>query len=130
MHLHAEQLAASSGKWMEAALAAFSNGSSSEDLAVHHVGVATEHLLKAFLAGLHPSLIVDGKDFDSLLYAAGHGERLQVRGSRVKTIQLGEAYDRAQKILKSKIPLGPRSGRLPTPAMALPTLGTTTERRC
>lgn len=100
MHLIAEQLAVSSGKWMEAAFAAFSEGPSSEDLAVHHAGVATEHLLKAFLAGLHPSLIVDGRDFNSLLYATGHGGLLQVRGAQVKTIQLGEAYDRTQKDLE------------------------------
>ncbi|MER7807861.1 hypothetical protein [Streptomyces sp900116325] len=108
MHLDAEHLAASSRKWMEAALAAFTNGSTSEDLAVHHAGVATEHLLKAFLARIHPSLIVEGRDFPSLLYAAGEGGLLQVRESRVKTIQLGEAYDRAHKILKGRIPSRPQ----------------------
>ncbi|MFE5239941.1 MULTISPECIES: hypothetical protein [unclassified Streptomyces] len=108
MHLDAEQLALSSGKWMATAFAAFADGPSSEDMAVHHAGVATEHLLKAFLAKIHPSLIVDGKDFNSMLYAAGRGSLLQVRGSQVKTIQLGEAYERAQKILKGKIPLRPK----------------------
>ncbi|MFJ8405790.1 hypothetical protein ACIQ9K_35695 [Streptomyces microflavus] len=107
MHLDAEQLALSSGKWMTAAFAAFVDGPSSEDMAVHHAGVATEHLLKAFLAGIHPSLIVDSKDFPSLVYAAGRGGLLQVRESRVKTIQLGEAYTRAQKLLKGKIPPRP-----------------------
>ncbi|MFG2159774.1 hypothetical protein [Streptomyces olivaceus] len=108
MHMDAERLAGSSRKWMTAAFAAFSDGPSSEDMAVHHAGVATEHLLKAFLVSLHPTLIVDAKDFNSMLYATGHGALLQVRGAQVKTIQLGEAYDRVQKILKGKIPPKPK----------------------
>ncbi|MFD4275065.1 hypothetical protein R2B67_18030 [Streptomyces cyaneofuscatus] len=70
--------------------------------------MATEHLLKAFLASLHPVLVVDGRDFESLLYATGHGPRLQVQGTQTRTIQLGEAYDRVQKILKTKLPPRPR----------------------
>ncbi|WP_057664551.1 hypothetical protein [Streptomyces anulatus] len=108
MHMDAERLARSSQKWMAAAFSAFSDGPLTEDMAVHHAGVATEHLLKAFLVNLHPALIADGRDFNSLLYAAGHGPLLQVRADQVKTIQLGEAYDRAQKILKGKIPPKPR----------------------
>ncbi|MFD3749694.1 hypothetical protein ACFWVT_05415 [Streptomyces cyaneofuscatus] len=108
MHLDAEQLALSSRTWMAAAFAAWTEGPQSEGMAVHHAGVATEHLLKAFLVRIHPSLIVDGRDFNSLLYAAGQGGLLQVRASRVKTIQLGEAYDRVHKILKNKIPQRPQ----------------------
>ncbi|MFF1843036.1 hypothetical protein ACFVW9_14985 [Streptomyces sp. NPDC058217] len=113
MHLDAERLVDSSRRWMAAAFAAFSDGPPSEGMAVHHAGVATEHLLKAFLASLHPALIVDGSNFSSLLYATGHGDRLQVQGSQTKTIQLGEAYDRVQKILKGKIPAKPKQGPWP-----------------
>ncbi|MFJ4853405.1 hypothetical protein [Streptomyces sp. NPDC088730] len=109
MHLDAEHLVLSSRKWMDAAFTAFADGPSSEGMAVHHAGVATEHLLKAFLARIHPSLIVEGKDFNSLLYAAGQGGLVQVRGSRVKTIQLGEAYERVTRILPGKIPPRPQS---------------------
>lgn len=59
------QLKRSSERWMNAALAAFVEGPESYDFAVHHAGVATEHLLKAYLAGVHPALIVDGRHFDS-----------------------------------------------------------------
>ncbi|MFE3371232.1 hypothetical protein ACFXOK_16720 [Streptomyces sp. NPDC059173] len=107
MHLTPERLALSSRKWMDAAFAAFSDGPSSEGMAVHHAAVATEHLLKAFLARIHPSLVVEGKDFLSLLYAAGHGELRQVKGPQVKTIQLGEAYERARVLLPG-IPPRPR----------------------
>lgn len=106
-----QRLALSSRKWMAAAFAAWTDGPSSEDMAVHHAGVATEHLLKAFLVTLHPALIVDGRDFHSVLYATGHGALRQVRGSQVKTIQLGEAYDRAQKVLKGKLPALPPKGK-------------------
>ncbi|WP_187285224.1 hypothetical protein [Streptomyces sp. OR43] len=108
MHMDVRRLAHSSQKWMAAAFAALSEGPSSEDLAVHHAGVATEHLLKAFLVSLHPALIADGRDFESVLYATGHGALLQVRGSQVKTIQLGEAYVRVEKILRGKIPPKPK----------------------
>jgi len=111
MHLDFEHLALSSREWMAAAFTAFADGPSSEGMAVHHAGVATEHLLKALLARIHPSLIVDGKDLPSLLYAAGQGELLQVRGSQVKTIQLGEAYERARSLLPN-IPPRPK-GRWP-----------------
>jgi hypothetical protein len=53
---------------MLAGLGAFSRDGEPDDFAVHHVGVALEHLLKAYLAFLHPALIVDAKDFDSLLH--------------------------------------------------------------
>ncbi|MER5274347.1 hypothetical protein ABT025_01170 [Streptomyces sp. NPDC002809] len=111
MHLDAERLVDSSRMWMAAAFAAFADGPPSEGMAVHHAGVATEHLLKAYLVSLHPVLIVDGNHFSSLLYATGHGDHLQVQGSQTRTIQLGEAYDRVEKILKGKIPAKPRQGR-------------------
>ncbi|MEU2797660.1 hypothetical protein [Streptomyces sp. NPDC007117] len=117
MHLSAGKLAASSQAWMEAAFVAFAKGTSSEGMAVHHAAVATEHLLKAFLARVHPSLIVDGKDFPSLLYASGRSELYQVnsgrselhqvKGSQIKTIQLGEAYTRARSLLPA-IPPRPK----------------------
>jgi hypothetical protein len=43
----ADQLKTSSKRWMTAALAAFSEGPESYDFAVHHAGIAAEHLLKA-----------------------------------------------------------------------------------
>ncbi|WP_158991255.1 hypothetical protein [Streptomyces griseus] len=112
MHLNAEELADSSERWMAAAFAAFSQGSSSEGMAVHHAAVATEHLLKAFLARIHPSLIVEGKDFPSLLYAAGRSDLQQVKGSQIKTIQLGEAYARARSLLPA-IPPRPKGAAWP-----------------
>jgi HEPN domain-containing protein len=48
--MHADQLKASSQKWMTAALVAFSQGPESYDFAVHHAGIAAEPLLKAYLA--------------------------------------------------------------------------------
>ncbi|MFE4647684.1 hypothetical protein [Streptomyces sp. NPDC056707] len=77
----------------------------SQDLAVHHAGVAAEHVLKAYLARLHPALIVEGKDFNSLLYATGHGAYASVPESQTKTIGLVDAYVRVVAILKGKMPV-------------------------
>lgn len=107
--MHAEQLRASSQKWMNAALAAFSHGPDSYDFAVHHAGIAAEHILKAYLAGLHPALIVEGKDFDSLLHATGHGTHASIPLNRVKTIGLVEAHARSHRLLRGQIPIDQRT---------------------
>ncbi|MFF4963260.1 hypothetical protein ACFY2Z_41070 [Streptomyces sp. NPDC001222] len=100
--MDSEQLKASSHRWMNAALAAFVEGPESHDFAVHHAGVATEHLLKAYLAGIHPALIVDGRHFDSLLHATGLGS-LAGPLTKVKTIGLVDAHERVVKLLPGKI---------------------------
>ncbi|WP_307128646.1 hypothetical protein [Streptomyces sp. B1I3] len=89
--MHADQLKASSQKWMTAALVAFSQGPESYDFAVHHAGVAAEHLLKTYLATLHPALIAEARHFDSLLHATGHGAHASVPASQAKTIGLVDA---------------------------------------
>ncbi|MGP4049336.1 hypothetical protein [Streptomyces sp. 2A115] len=104
-----EQLKTSSQRWMTAALAAFSQGPESHDFAVHHAGIAAEHLLKAYLAALHPALIVEAKDFDSLLHATGHGVHASAPASRAKTIGLVEAHARVHKILRKQIPIDQRA---------------------
>lgn len=103
--MHAEQLKTSSHKWMSAALAAFSQGPESYDFAVHHAGIAAEHLLKAYLVSLDPVLIVDGRNFDSLLHATGHGAHASVPVSQAKTIGLVDAHTRVLQILRKKIPI-------------------------
>ncbi|MEU8927883.1 hypothetical protein AB0D10_44470 [Kitasatospora sp. NPDC048545] len=102
--MDAEQLKRSSQRWMEAALAAFVEGPDSYDFAVHHAGVATEHLLKAYLAGLHPALIVDGRHFDSLLHATGLGVHATPL-TKLRTIGLAEAHERVLKLFPRKIPI-------------------------
>lgn len=89
---------------MNAALAAFVEGPDSYDFAVHHAGVATEHLLKAYLAGIHPALMVDGRHFDSLLHATGLGSHAAPL-TKVKTIGLAEAHERVLRLLPRKIPI-------------------------
>ncbi|MFJ3632290.1 hypothetical protein [Streptomyces sp. NPDC090112] len=102
--MDSEQLKRSSQRWMNAALAAFVEGPESYDFAVHHAGVATEHLLKAYLAGIHPALIVDGRHFDSLLHATGLGSHAAPL-TKVRTIGLAEAHERVLKLLPKKIPI-------------------------
>ncbi|MFE4449118.1 hypothetical protein [Streptomyces sp. NPDC056796] len=105
MNKDAQRLWYSSQKWMAAAFTAFSDGPVLKDMAVHHAGVAAEHLLKAYLAGLHPALIVEGKDFNSLLHATGHGAHASAPRSQTRTIGLVEAYVRVAGILKGSMPV-------------------------
>jgi len=87
---------------MQTALEAFSSDNSL-DFAVHHAGVALEHLLKAYLCSLHPALVADTSHFPSLLHAVGLGDRSGVLASRTKTIGLKDAFGHVRKLLKPKI---------------------------
>lgn len=101
--MDATRLQASSQRWMTTGLAAFSEGDHSFDFAVHHLGVALEHLLKAYLASLHPALVTEASDFDSLLHATGHGNRARPPSTRTKTIGLALAFNRVKKLLPRQI---------------------------
>jgi hypothetical protein len=101
-------LAESSARWMQAGLEAFTRQADAHDFAVHHCAVAVEHLLKAYLASLHPALIVQGQDLDSLLHATGHGPHAAVPVTRIKTIGLAEALTRAERFLRPQIAVGNR----------------------
>lgn len=104
-----EQLKASSQRWMAAALTAFAQGPDTYDFAVHHAGIAVEHLLKAYLVSLHPALIVDGRDFDSLLHATGHGAHASKPATRARTIGLMDAHTRVHAVLRARIPIDKRA---------------------
>ncbi|WP_143264159.1 hypothetical protein [Amycolatopsis kentuckyensis] len=101
--MDATRLQVSSQRWMTTGLEAFSAGEEFFDFAVHHHGVALEHLLKAYLASLHPALIAEAKDFDSMLHATGHSGRATRPSTRSKTIGLAEAFSRVRKLLPRQI---------------------------
>jgi hypothetical protein len=69
------------------------------DIAVLHCGISVEHLLKAFLASKHPSLLVDVRDFSSLLYAVGEGERATVDEHLTKSIGASECFRRVAQFI-------------------------------
>ena len=64
------------------------------DMAVLHCGISVEHLLKAFLASKHPSLLVDARDFSALLHAAGEGAHAAVGEHLAKSIGALECFKR------------------------------------
>src|ERR1017187_1064732 len=64
------------------------------DMAVLHCGIAVEHLMKAFLASKHPSLLVDGRDFSSLLHAVGEGTHATADEHHTKSIGALECFRR------------------------------------
>src|ERR1700753_3623260 len=92
-------LSRTSREWMQAGFAAFVNDDGSSSLAVHHAGVAIEHLLKAYLSSLHPALIVDPKNLESLLHAVGLGDHAQVPVTQVRTIGLEAAFQRTVRLI-------------------------------
>ncbi|MFB6552397.1 hypothetical protein [Streptomyces sp. NPDC056405] len=101
--MNRDGLLSSAKRWMQAALAAYSRGDGDYDFAVHHLGVATEHLLKAYLSSLHPVLIVDANDLPSLLHATANGDRAGVPVTRIKTLGVVAAYKRCRTLLPREL---------------------------
>lgn len=66
-----------------------------------HSGTSLEQLAKAYLASFDPTLVVDGRSFDSLLHASGHGRHSRLPLARMRTISANEALERCGKILPS-----------------------------
>ncbi|MFE9699008.1 hypothetical protein [Streptomyces sp. NPDC006270] len=94
-------LVASAQRQMSRALSAWCT--SDNDMAVLHAGIGTEHLLKALLAARHPSLLVDGRDYNSLLHATGQSEYAAAPGTKVKTIGALDAFKRAAALIAMPI---------------------------
>ncbi|MES9512051.1 hypothetical protein ABWJ92_37665 [Streptomyces sp. NPDC000609] len=89
----------SSRRWMGMALSALSRPEDA-DIAVHHAAVACEHLLKSYLAGLHPVLLAEGKDFTSLLHAVGYGDKAKGKDlTSFRSVALPEAYARVAQLI-------------------------------
>ncbi|MFC1590277.1 hypothetical protein ACFL42_02145 [Candidatus Omnitrophota bacterium] len=63
-----------------------------------NLAISAELLGKAFLAGIHPSLIVD-KDFDSLLHVCGAGQHSNKSPANIRTIGAREVFNRCSQIL-------------------------------
>jgi hypothetical protein len=94
----AKRLQESSRKHVIRSLDAWAEGE--RDIAVLHCGISVEHLLKAFLASKHPSLLVDPRDFSSLLYAVGEGDRAPVGEHLTKSIGASECFRRVAQFIQ------------------------------
>lgn len=92
-----DMLYASAERFAGLALRDFAEGR--YDMAVLHAGVMLEHLAKAYLTGLHPSLIVEAGSFDSLLLACGYKE-LAAKPGTLRTIGLSEAVKRLAQTIQ------------------------------
>ncbi|MGW6360162.1 hypothetical protein ACWFR5_34605 [Streptomyces sp. NPDC055092] len=92
------KLARSSSRWMQLALTTLGRGDDG-DIAVHHAAVASEHLLKAYLASVHPVLIAESRDFSSLLHAVGRGSQAPAPLTAFRSISLPDAYGRVAVLL-------------------------------
>ncbi|QIY95650.1 hypothetical protein HEP87_18430 [Streptomyces sp. S1D4-11] len=92
-----ETLRESARLHMRRALHAWCNAD--HDMAVLHGGIAFEHITKAGLAARHPSLLADGRDFPTLLHAAGLGSHAPNPLTAAKTLGALEAFKRAMALI-------------------------------
>lgn len=88
---------ASSKRFCNSALEAFQNRD--RELFLLHSAVSLEHLAKALLASLHPALLVEDRDFDSLLHAAGQSRHARRSPERAKSIPMDEALRRCGQLV-------------------------------
>jgi hypothetical protein len=86
---------------MRRALFAWSNGD--HDMAVLHGGIAFEHIVKAALAARHPSLLSDGRDFSTLLHAAGLSDHAPAPATHARTLGAAEAFKRSRTLLQLSV---------------------------
>lgn len=63
------------------------------------MAISAELLGKSYLAGIHPSLIVDPKDFESLLSVVGTGAHSKRPIHDVRTISATEVFARCRRLL-------------------------------
>jgi hypothetical protein len=68
-----------------------------------NAGMSLEHLAKAFLASIHPSLIVDPRHFSSLLYACGRPDLAGIPATTIRTITVTEAVKRCIVLLPRQL---------------------------
>lgn len=64
-----------------------------------HAGTGLEQLAKAYLASIDPSLVADGRSFDSLLHACGKGVHARTPREAMRTIGAADALTRCGQIL-------------------------------
>ncbi len=63
-----------------------------------NLAISAELLGKAYLANIHPSLIID-RDFDSLLHVCGAGKHAKKSPTNIRTIGAREVFNRCAQIL-------------------------------
>jgi hypothetical protein len=66
-------------------------------------GTSLEHLAKAYLASIHPSLIIDGRYFDALLHACGRPDLARTPATTIRTITVTEAVQRCIRLLPRQL---------------------------
>ncbi|HEY3684753.1 MAG TPA: hypothetical protein VGL93_17085 [Streptosporangiaceae bacterium] len=93
-----EQLIESAQGFSSRALAAYRDGD--EPVVLHNAAIALEHLSKAYLYSLHPTLLMDVRNgkLESLLFLAGITTTVP-RGMYPRTISAREALARVQAVL-------------------------------
>jgi len=91
-----DNLISKSSQWAQRAIKSYLD--TEHELFFVQAGVSFELLGKAFLAGIHPSLIVD-KDFDSLLQVCGAGTHSKRPPGNIRTIGARDVVARVSQVL-------------------------------
>ncbi len=91
-----QALLTKSSEWTQKAIRSYLDGQ--YETFFVNAGIAFELLGKAFLAGIHPSLLVD-KDFDSLLQVCGAGSHSKRAPGNIRTIGAKDVISRTSQVL-------------------------------
>ena len=82
------------------ALANVTNDDERRVLGAVDAGVAVEHMAKAYLTAIHPTLLTErGADFDTLLHLSGHGVLAKSKKHAIRTVSAHEACQRVARVL-------------------------------
>lgn len=94
-----ERLTESARRWMHAAFQAYTTEPRQSDFAVHHAQVATEHIVKGFLASRSPALVAE--DWNLLVHATGAVDLIHV-GAQKPLVHNGRSIDAAEAMNRAR----------------------------
>ncbi|MFF2475073.1 hypothetical protein [Streptomyces sp. NPDC058066] len=94
-----ERLTESARRWMHAAFQAYTAEPRQSDFSVHHAQVATEHMVKGFLASRSPALVAE--DWNLLVHATGAIDLIHV-GAQKPLVHNGRSIDAAEAMNRAR----------------------------
>ncbi|GAB3729413.1 LIM domain-containing protein [Nocardiopsis nanhaiensis] len=98
-----DKLLASAQRWAASSLDSYMQTPPDNDFSVHHMGVAVEHVSKAYLCSVSVVLLTPDKpSIDDLLVLGGHEDKARKSISEIRTVMGEAAINRTAVLLKNK----------------------------